>query len=106
MASTIANAGGPPLTTYLILNNIPPRPFIATSAIFFAILNASKAPAFIVTRTLNLSLLLSVWWAFPFVPAGIWLGRRLIDRIDPRTFEQVVIGLSVVASALLIWQSL
>ena len=106
LASTLFNAGGPPLTTYLILNEIPPRPFIATSAIFFAILNASKVPAFVATRAFNLPLLFSVWWAFPFVPLGIWLGRRLIDRIDPRTFERTVMGLSVLASGLLIWQSL
>jgi uncharacterized membrane protein YfcA len=105
-ASTLFNAGGPPFTSYLLLNDVPPRPFIATGALFFALLNASKVPGFVAAHVFNLPLLASLWWGFPLIPLGIWLGRRMIGRIDPRSFEWLIIGLTVVAGGLLIWQGL
>ncbi len=105
-ASTLFNAGGPPFTAYLILNAVPPRAFIATGAVFFAILNVTKLPAFILTGLFNMASLTAVWWGFLFIPLGNWLGRWLIERINPRLFEWIVIGLLLFASALLIWQTL
>jgi uncharacterized membrane protein YfcA len=105
-ASTLFNAGGPPFTAYLILNGVPPRPFIATGAIFFAILNLTKLPGFVAARLLSLPLLAATWWGFLYIPLGNWLGRRLIERIDPRLFERLVVGLLLAASGLLLWQSL
>jgi uncharacterized membrane protein YfcA len=105
-ASTLFNAGGPPFTSYLLLNGVPPRPFIATGALFFALLNASKVPGFIAARVFNLPLMASLWWGFPFIPLGIWLGRRIIGRINPRAFEAVIITLTLMASGLLIWQAM
>jgi uncharacterized membrane protein YfcA len=105
-ASTLFNAGGPPFTAYLILNGVPPRPFIATGAIFFAILNLTKLPGFVAARLLSLSLLAATWWGFVFIPLGNWAGRRLVERIDPRAFERVIVGLLLAASGLLLWQSL
>jgi len=105
-ASTLFNAGGPPFTAYLILNGVPPRPFIATGAIFFAILNLTKLPGFVAARLLSLPLLASTWWGFLLIPVGNWAGQRLVDRVDPRVFERVVVGLLLLASGLLLWQSL
>ena len=46
--------------------------------------------------TLNLALA-------PLVVAGAWLGRRLVLAIDQRLFENIALGLSLVAGLRLLW---
>ncbi len=43
-SSTLANAGGPPIAIYLLLQKLPPIEFNASSVLFFAILNWIKVP--------------------------------------------------------------
>jgi hypothetical protein len=66
-ASGIFNNGGLPFNSYLLLQKRPPRLFIATTALFFAILNLVKVPGFLYTGVLNVSLLLSLWHGARFV---------------------------------------
>jgi len=105
VASGMFNNGGPAFTSYLLLQGLPPRTFIASTALFFALLNWLKVPGFVYTGVLNLSLLLSVWWVFLFIPLGILAARWLVTRIRPVLFERVIVGLLVFSSVLLIVQS-
>jgi uncharacterized membrane protein YfcA len=105
LASGMFNNGGPPFNSYMLLQKVPPRSFIATTVLFFALLNLIKIPGFLVTGVLNLPLLLSFWWVFLFIPLGIWAARHLLLRLNQQMFEWVVIVLLVLASALLFWQS-
>jgi len=105
VASGMFNNGGPAFNSYLLLQRLPPRAFIATTALFFALLNWLKVPGFVYTGVLNLSLLLSVWWVFLFIPLGIVAARWLVTRIRPVVFERVIVGLLVSSSLLLIVQS-
>ena len=105
LASGMFNNGGPPFNSFMLLQKLPPRPFIATTALFFALLNLVKVPGFLYTGVLNVPLLLSFWWVFLFIPLGIWAARRMVSRLNQRAFEWVVIVLLVLTSALLFWQS-
>lgn len=105
VASGMFNNGGPPFNSYLLLQKMPPRLFIATTALFFAILNLVKIPGFLYTGVLNVPLLLSLWWVFPFIPLGIWVARWLVTHINQQTFEWIVIGLLLVSSIILFAQS-
>ena len=105
LASGMFNNGGPPFNSYLLLQRVAPRTFIATTALFFALINLIKVPGFLYTGVLNVPLLLSFWWVFLFIPLGIWVARLLISRLNQRAFEWVVIVLLIVASVLLFWQS-
>ena len=105
VASGMFNNGGPPFNSYLLLQKLSPRVFIATTALFFALLNLIKIPGFLYTGVLNVPLLLSLWWVFPFIPLGIWAARWLVMHINQQTFEWLVIGLLLVASILLFVQS-
>ena len=105
VASGMFNNGGPAFNSYLLLQGLPPRTFIASTALFFALLNWLKVPGFVYTGVLNLSLLLSVWWVFLFIPLGIVAARWLVTRIRPVVFERVIVGLLVSSSLLLIVQS-
>lgn len=105
LASGMFNNGGPPFNSYLLLLKMPPRTFIATTALYFALLNLLKLPGFLVTGVLNVPLLLSLWWVFLFIPLGIWVARWLIVRINQQTFEWIIMALLIVSSLLLFWQS-
>jgi uncharacterized protein len=105
IASGMFNNGGPPFNSYLLLQKMPPRLFIATTALFFAILNLIKVPGFLYTGVLNVPVLLSLWWVFPFIPLGVWAARWLVTRVNQLTFEWIVIALLIASSAVLLLQS-
>jgi len=105
LASAMFNNGGAPFNSYLLLQKLPPRTFIATTVLFFALVNLVKLPGFLYTGVLNVPLLLSFWWVFLFIPLGIWAGRILVMRLNQQVFEWVIIVLLVLTSLLLFWQS-
>jgi uncharacterized protein len=104
-ASGMFNNGGPAFSSYLLLQKLQARPFIATSAIYFALLNLIKVPGFLYTGILDLPLLFSLWWVFPFIPVGIWVARRMLTRVSPSAFEQIISVLLIFSSIWLFWQS-
>jgi uncharacterized protein len=105
IASALFNVGGPPFNAYMLLQKLPPRTFVATTAIFFGMLNLMKVPGFLMAGVIDLPLLTSMWWVFVFIPLGSLAGRELIKHIDHRMFEAVIVLLLLLTSALLIWQS-
>lgn len=105
VASGMFNNGAPPFNTFLLLQKLAPRTFIATTALFFALLNLLKIPGFLYTGVLDLPRLISLWWVFLFIPLGIAAARWLILRVDPKVFEWIIIGLLIFSSLLLFWQS-
>jgi len=105
IASGMFNNGGPAFNSYLLLKKMKARPFIATGAIYFAILNIIKVPGFLYTGVLDLPLLFSLWWAFLFIPIGIWVARITLTRISPSAFERIIVILLIFSSFWLFWQS-
>ena len=105
VASGMFNYGGPAVSSYLLLQKLRARPFIATSAIFFALLNLIKVPGFLYTGVLDLPLLFSLWWVFLFIPLGIWVARLALTRVSPQAFEWIIVALLVFSSLWLLWQS-
>jgi uncharacterized membrane protein YfcA len=106
VASGMFNSGGPAFSSYLLLQKLEARPFIATTAIYFALLNLLKVPGFLYTGVLDLPLLFSLWWVFPFIPIGIWVARLTLTRVSPSAFEWIIIALLIFSSLWLFWQSL
>lgn len=104
--SGLFNNGGPTFNAYLLLQKLKPRTFIATSAIFFAVLNLIKLPFFIYAGIIDLNLTISLLWAFLLVPLGIYLARLIILRLDPQRFEGVIIALLILSSLVLFWQAM
>lgn len=103
VSSTLLHAGGPPLAMHLLARKLPSAEYIATSALFFALLNLLKLPAFIVQQQLNWTLLL---WALPFMPLcyvairfGYWLKQHLADK----HFLPLVHLLLLLAGLKLLW---
>jgi uncharacterized membrane protein YfcA len=98
VASGMFNYGGPAFSSYLLLQKLTARPFIATTAIYFALLNLIKVPGFLYTGVLNLPLLFSLWWAFLFIPLGIWVARMALTRVSPSAFESIIVVLLIFSS--------
>jgi hypothetical protein len=97
VTTMIANAGGPLTIIYLLAMRLPKLTFIGTAAWFFFVLNLFKVPfsiylGLITPATLGLSLRLA-----PFAVLGALAGRRLIRGMDQRLFNNIALGLTLLA---------
>jgi uncharacterized membrane protein YfcA len=101
-SSALAQIGGPPVTIYLLMQDITPRVFIATSALFFFILNWIKVPYYIYAHILSWQNIVQIIWLLPVVPVGVWVGKWLADKLNKETFEYVIIALLALTAILLI----
>jgi len=101
--SALAHTGGPSLSIYLLLQDVTPRVFIATSAIFFFLLNLIKVPFYWYAGLFNFQLLWQIAWLLPLVPLGVWVGRWGASKVDKETFEWIITGLLVITALMLIF---
>ncbi len=109
LASGMFNAGGPPLNAYMLFQGLPPRIFVGTTTVVFALLNIIKLAVLVQRQVLDaarLQLALEFWWVVVFIPIGNWLGRRLVTRVEARVFDALVSLLLVVSAVWLLWESL
>jgi uncharacterized membrane protein YfcA len=101
--SALANAGAPPFTAYLLLQpGVTPVTFVGTTTLFFAIVNLIKLPGFITSGALDVQQLLSIAWVAPIIPLGVWIGRKIIERINAKVFEYIMLVLLLILSLYLI----
>lgn len=99
----VANAAGPLMAVYMLAMRLPKMDFVGTGAVFFLLLNLFKVPfmvdlGLINTSSFSINLLLG-----PVVVAGAWFGRKLVLKIDQRTFENIALALSMVAGLKLLF---
>jgi hypothetical protein len=102
VASALANAGGPIADAYVLTQQLPPMTFIATEVLYFTVINALKIPFYLSTGALRPASFLQIAWAIPLVPLGVVAGKHLIQRVDMRVFEWIILGLLVVAAGVLL----
>ena len=103
VTTMMANAAGPVLVLYMLAVGLPKIEFLGTGAWFFLIVNLLKVPFssgldLITPGTLQLNLTLA-----PVVIAGVFLGRAMMERVNQRLFEALVLALTVVAGLRLLW---
>lgn len=91
--SALANVGAPPITAYLLLQRVRPITFIGTTVLFFLVMNAVKLPMFLAADLLDAQTVIGMLWALPLIPIGVWGGKRLIERLDARRFERLMLVL-------------
>jgi uncharacterized protein len=100
--STLAAAGGPPITMYLLFQRMTPVVFIATSGLFFAILNWLKVPFYFFNGIFDFALMQRMLWLAPLVLVGVWLGKVLVRHIDRVQFEWLILVLLIVSGIVLL----
>ena len=77
----VAHAGGPPLTVYLLRRGLDKGRFAGTSVAFFTLANLLKLPPYLALGSGRPGLFLAALTLAPAVPLGVWLGKRLHDRL-------------------------
>jgi uncharacterized membrane protein YfcA len=95
--------GGPPISIYLLLQNVTPRVFIATNALFFAIVNWIKVPYYLYAGLFDFALLLQMLWMLPLVVVGVWLGRWGAAKINSQTYEKLILSLLIFSALFFIF---
>ena len=98
----VANAGGPPMSMYFLASRFSVNAFLGTAAWFFAIINITKLPisiglGIITEPTLWIDLILVV----P-VLVGAAIGRYILKKLSQKTFETIVVALTLVGALYLI----
>lgn len=93
----LANASGPIMVLYLLAQRLPKLLFIGTAAWFFLVLNLFKLPFSVGLGLISGASLAISARLIPFAVAGALAGRPLLERIDQRRFEQLALGLTLLA---------
>ena len=104
--STLAHAGGPPITIYLWPKQLGRTEFMAVTIVFFTVVNAVKLIPFALLGQLNLANLGTALVLMPFAPVGVWLGVRLNKVIDDVIFRRVTLAFLFLLGARLLYEGL
>jgi hypothetical protein len=103
-ASSVAHTGGPPVSIYLLLQDLTPRVFVATTALFFALLNWMKVPFYAAAGLFHFDQLARIVWLLPLLPLGVLAGRWLAVRINKAAFDRMITVLLALTALLLIFE--
>ncbi len=88
--STLAHAGGPPVTVYLLPQGMPRDLFVGTTVIFFASINQIKLIPYLGLGILGAGHLLTILILSPLSYVGVRLGIYLNRRFSEVWFNRVV----------------
>ncbi len=91
--SFIAHAGGPPLSQYLFPLRLDKTVMVATSVMFFIIVNYAKLIPYAWLGQLSADNLTMSLYLMPFAPIGVWLGIWMHKRVSNRIFYIICYGL-------------
>lgn len=104
--STLAHAGGPPVTIYLWPKKLDRTQFVATTVFFFTVVNAVKLIPFAMLGQLNFTNLGTALVLMPLAPLGVWLGVRVNRWISDAVFRRFTLGLMFILGCRLLFEGL
>ncbi len=87
--SFVAHAGGPPIGFYLLPLKLSPLRFTATSAVFFAVVNASKIGPYAALGLIDWTNMATAAVLAPVAPLGVLLGVRVVRHMPPALFYRL-----------------
>ena len=101
--SQIAHAGGPPFQIYVMPKNLPRDVFIGTSAIFFAVVNWMKVPAYWALGQFTREAMMTALVLLPLAIASTWGGVWLVRRVPAGNFYRIIYVLLIAVGGKLAW---
>lgn len=104
--SQIAHAGGPPFQMWVMPRRLPRDVLVGTTAIFFALLNWIKVPAYVALGQLSRGNLLAAAALLPVAVAASLAGVKLVRRVPMERFYTIVYLLMLVAGGKLLLDGL
>lgn len=88
--STLAHAGGPPATMYLLPQQLPRGIFVGTNLVFFFLLNLMKLVPYALLGLLRVGNLTTVLILAPLAYVGVRLGVFLNKRFTDVWFNRII----------------
>ncbi len=101
--SQISHAGGPPFQMYVLPKKLARDVFIGTSAIFFAVVNWMKVPAYLALGQFSHESLATSAALLPLAIVSTWAGVWLVRRVPGQAFYKIIYGLLIVVGGKLAW---
>ena len=104
LTSTIAHAGGPPLSIYLLPLRLEKSVLVGTTVVFFAVINLVKLVPYawldlFDARNLSTSAALAA-----LAPVGIFAGYQMMRRVNEVLFYRICYALLFVVGLRLLWE--
>ncbi|PZQ61515.1 MAG: hypothetical protein DI570_12120 [Phenylobacterium zucineum] len=103
--SQIAHAGGPPFQMYVLPKGLSPQSLVGTTAIFFAIINWLKVPAYAALGQFTPQNLSTVVALLPVAIASTFAGVWLVKRVQAERFYVLIYGLMIPVGLHLMWKA-
>jgi uncharacterized membrane protein YfcA len=103
LTSTIAHAGGPPLSVYLLPQKLDKAILVGTTVVFFAVINVVKLVPYLWLGLFDARNLLTSLVLVPLAPFGIWLGVWLMRRLSQELFYRIAYAMLAIVGAKLLW---
>ena len=100
--SQIAHAGGPPFQMWVMPKRLDRDTFIGTTAIFFAIVNWIKVPAYIALGQFTFANAAATLALLPFAVLASAAGVKLVRKVPMERFYVIVYWLMILAGAKLL----
>ncbi len=104
--SFIAHAGGPPITMYLLRRGINRTQFVATTVVFFAVVNYVKLAPYAWLGQFDASNLKTSLVLAPLAPVGIGMGVWLHNRVTDRIFFRIAYAMLFVVGLKLMYDGM
>jgi uncharacterized membrane protein YfcA len=101
-ATMVANAAGPIASIYFLILSLGKHQFVHTMAWMFLFVNLFKVPFSVQLGLINVGSLTLNACLVPAVLAGLWTGKRAVDRVPQRAFQDIVLGLAAISAAWLL----
>ena len=83
------HAGGPPINVYLLPQKLDKTLLMGTIAVFFAVVNLAKLPAYIYLGQFDTTNLLTALVLLPLAPIGVRMGFWLLQRSNEKLIYQL-----------------
>ena len=103
VTSQIAHAGQPPFQMYVLPQRLPRDLLIGTTAVFFAVLNWIKVPAYVALGAFTRAHLLTSLMLAPLAILSTLAGVRLARRVEGAHFYLLVHALMLLIGSRLVW---
>lgn len=103
--SQIAHAGAPPFQMWVLPRRLPRDSFVGTSAIFFAIMNWVKVPAYAALGQFTLPNMLAAAALIPVALLSTYAGARLVRAVSPDRFYTIIYVLMLLLGVKLMWDA-
>lgn len=106
LTSQIAHAGSPPYQIYVVPQRLDRDVMVGTTALFFALTNLLKIPAYAGLGQFTTVNLIAAAALMPVAIVATFAGVWLVRRVHPERFYAMIYWLTLVVGLKLLWDAL